>query len=190
MKVLTALSVFLLIMSGASYGQDASGMKHDKDKMMNEMKSHVTRAVCVLSPVGSGHVSGMVVFEAVDGGVKVTANVTGLTPGKHGFHIHEFGDCSSPDFKSAGSHLMMKGEVHAGPKDPKRHIGDMGNLTADADGNAHLTLVDDKLSFSGPMSILGRAIIVHEGEDDMSTQPTGNAGGRVACGTIGISKPQ
>jgi Cu-Zn family superoxide dismutase len=144
--------------------------------------------VCVLIPKDGGNVHGLIVFEAVEGGIQVTADVTGLTPGKHGFHIHEYGDCCTEDFKSAGSHLMAKGEMHAGPHDPNRHIGDMGNLVADDKGNAHLTLVDDKLSFSGPNSIIGRAVIIHDGEDDLKTQPTGSAGSRAACGTIGISK--
>jgi len=156
---------------------------------MNQTGNEVTKAVCVLMSPEGGEVQGTVTFEAVDGGIRVVADVSGLSPGKHGFHIHEYGDCSSPNFKSAGSHLMAPGEKHAGLEDPNRHIGDMGNLVANDKGYAHLTFVDDKLSFSGPYSIIGRAVIVHEDADDLSTQPTGNAGGRVACGTIGVAKP-
>jgi Cu-Zn family superoxide dismutase len=77
---------------------------------------------------------------------------------------------------------------HAGPDSPKRHVGDLGNLEADADGNAHLEYVDKHLMLNGPKSIIGRGVIVHANEDDLKSQPTGNAGGRVACGVIGIAK--
>ena len=188
MKTLATVSALVLILSTAACSKQNQGMKSPDKDMAGAKSMMIRKAVCVLMPKGNGKVHGVVTFEAVEGGIKVVADVSGLTPGKHGFHIHEFGDCSSADYKSAGSHLMASGEVHAGPNDPKRHIGDMGNLVADAEGNAHLTLVDNKLSFTGPNSILGRAIIVHDGEDDLATQPTGDAGGRAACGTIGIAK--
>jgi Cu-Zn family superoxide dismutase len=185
MRFLATAGAAVLLLAGAAFSQQ---MKNSDKGMMDKMDSGVTKAVCILMPKGNDNVHGVITFEAVEGGIKVVADVSGLTPGKHGFHIHENGDCTSPDFKSAGGHLMAKGEMHAGPTDPNRHIGDMGNLVADAEGNAHLSIVDNKLSFTGPHSILGRAIIVHEGEDDLSTQPTGNAGGRAACGTIGIAQ--
>jgi Cu-Zn family superoxide dismutase len=134
-------------------------------------------------------VRGTVTFEKVDGGVKITAHITGLTPGKHGFHVHEYGDCSAPDFTSAGPHFMAPGESHGAPTDSTSHQGDMGNLVADADGVAHLEWVDPHMSLDGPHSILGRSVILHEKEDDLTTQPTGNSGGRIACGVIGLAKP-
>jgi Cu-Zn family superoxide dismutase len=187
MRVLAVVTSFVLVLTIGAYAQ-MQGVQNTEKGTMKDQGNMVTKAICVLMPAGDDNVHGLVTFEQTDDGMVVTADVTGLTPGKHGFHIHEYGDCSSPDFKSAGSHLMAPGEVHAGPENPNRHIGDMGNLVADASGKAHLTLVDDKLSFTGPYSILGRAIIVHAGADDLTTQPTGNAGGRVACGTIGIAK--
>jgi len=180
------IAIFTLLAT-VGYAQQNEKTEMQKSMISGEMGG-ITKAVCVLTPVAGGKVFGVVTFEKVKDGIKVTADVSGLTPGEHGFHVHEYGDCSSADFKSAGSHLKAPGEVHAGPDEPNRHIGDMGNLVADKDGNAHLTLVDNKLSFTGPYSIIGRGIIVHAGADDLVTQPTGNAGGRVACGTIGIAK--
>jgi superoxide dismutase, Cu-Zn family len=150
----------------------------------------VTKAHAMLHATKSGgDVNGEVTFTPTEGGILVHAEVRGLKPGKHGFHIHEFGDCSAPDASSAGGHFdpaMTK--HHAAPTDPVRHGGDMGNITADAQGVATIEYTDPALSFIGPGSILGRSVIVHENEDDLKTQPTGNAGGRLACGIIGVAK--
>lgn len=187
-RTITLIAAALLLATSV-YAQDVSGMHPSTQKKEKPARmAEPTKAVAVLNSAPGMNVQGTVTFEQVEGGVKVTADVTGLTPGKHGFHIHAYGDCSAGDFTSTGGHLMAPGEKHAGPDDPDRHIGDMGNITADASGKAHLELVDSKLSFSGPYSILGRAIIIHAGEDDLTSQPTGNAGGRVACGTIGLAK--
>jgi Cu-Zn family superoxide dismutase len=147
-----------------------------------------TKAVAVLSPLKGSGVKGLVTFEAVEHGVRVVADLTGLTPGKHGFHIHEFGDCSSDDGSSAGGHFNPAGMPHSMPSSDKRHAGDMGNIEAGADGKAHMDYVDAVMSLTGDHAITGHAVIVHEKEDDLKTQPTGNAGARVACGVIGIGK--
>ncbi len=147
-----------------------------------------TRAIAAVSPLAGSGVSGTVVFTKVDGGVKVVATLSGLKEGAHGFHVHEFGDCSAADGSSAGGHFNPTGEPHAGPHDASRHAGDMGNVTAAKDGTAHLEYVDAKASFEGPASILGRGVIVHANPDDLKTQPTGNAGGRLACGVVGVAK--
>jgi Cu-Zn family superoxide dismutase len=150
----------------------------------------VTKAVATLSPTQGSSVKGTATFAAADKGVKVTVHVTGLTPGKHGFHIHEFGDCSAPDAASAGGHFNPTGDPHAAPTEAKRHVGDLGNIEADKDGTAHLEYVDAHASFDGASSILGHGVIVHANPDDLKTQPTGNAGGRVACGVIGVAKAE
>lgn len=150
--------------------------------------SPVEHAIAVLHPLGDSGVHGEVSFTQEGALIKVVADVEGLTPGKHGFHIHEYGDCSSLDGMSAGGHFNPDNKPHGGPESAERHVGDMGNLVAGADGKAHLEYSDSLLSFSGSHNIIGRAIIVHAGEDDLTTQPTGNAGGRVACGVIGIAK--
>lgn len=116
--------------------------------------------------------------------MRVTAHVTGLTPGKHGWHIHEKGDCTAPDATSAGGHYNPDSMPHAGPDAAQRHSGDMGNLVADSGGVAHMEYVDTVMRLQGPNAVVGRAVIIHAGEDDLTTQPTGNSGARVACGVI------
>jgi len=150
----------------------------------------VTQAIAVLYPAQGGKVKGTVTFTKVEKGVQVVAHVEGLTPGMHGFHIHEFGDCSAPDATSAGSHFAPEGSPHGAPTDEKRHTGDLGNIKADDKGMAHLEWLDPHMSFTGDKSIIGRAVIVHEKQDDLVTQPTGNAGARLACGVIGVAKKQ
>jgi len=149
----------------------------------------VTKAIAVLSPTKGSTVSGTLTFTKVDGGVKIVADVAGLTPGQHGFHIHEFGDCSAPDATSAGGHFNPHHMHHGGPDATARHAGDFGNLEADASGKAHYERVDPVVSLEGADSIIGHGVIVHEKADDLKTQPTGNAGARVACGAIGVAKP-
>jgi Cu-Zn family superoxide dismutase len=144
----------------------------------------VKKATAVLWPTQGNRVKGTVTFTAVDGGVKVVADVDNLTPGKHGFHVHEFGDCSAHDGSSAGGHFNPTGKKHGGPDSPERHMGDLGNLEADQNGHAHYERVDAELSLDGPNSIVGHSLVVHADEDDLTTQPTGNSGARVACGPI------
>lgn len=148
------------------------------------------RAVAVLAPTKDSTVSGSVTFTRAESGVKVSVRVTGLAPGKHGFHIHEFGDCSSPDGSAAGGHFNPTGSPHAAPTEAHRHTGDLGNIEANADGVAELDFVDTKAAFEGEGSILGRGVIVHAGADDLKTQPTGAAGGRLACGVVGVAKSE
>ena len=151
-------------------------------------QADVTKAVAVLSPTKGSNASGTVTFTKVSGGVKIVADVTGLTPGKHGFHIHEFGDCSAPDATSAGGHFNPSHKQHGAPDAAAHHAGDFGNLEANASGTAHYERVDKTLSLEGGDSIIGHGVIVHEKEDDLLTQPTGNAGARAACGAIGLAK--
>ena len=150
----------------------------------------VTHAIAVLHPPKDGKVAGTIHFRKDAGGVKVSGTVAGLAPGAHGFHIHELGDCSAPDFTSAGAHFNPTGDPHGAPKDAKRHEGDLGNIEAKSDGSATIDYVDSKLGFTGAQSILGRGVIVHANPDDFKTQPTGNAGGRLACGVVGIAKSE
>jgi superoxide dismutase, Cu-Zn family len=145
-------------------------------------------AVANLTPTEGNQVRGTVRFVEEAGGVRVIADLTGLTPGEHGFHVHETGDCSAPDAKSAGDHFNPTGHAHAGRDASERHMGDLGNLTADASGRAHLSYLDPKLKLSGEHAIIGRAVIVHAKADDLKTQPAGDAGGRVCCGVIEAGK--
>jgi len=150
--------------------------------------AEINKAVAVLHPTQGNHATGTVYFSRTPNGIKVTADIMGLSPGKHGFHIHEFGDCTAPDGTSAGGHFNPENQPHAGPDQAKRHVGDLGNIEADNSGNAHYARSDTQLKFDGRDSIIGRGVIVHAGEDDLASQPSGNAGPRVACGVIGIAK--
>ena len=175
--------VLSMLLIGFFAGSVAAQMKHEEMQ-----KPLITKAIAVLSPTKDKTARGVVTFEVVEKGVRVVADITGLAPGKHGFHIHEFGDCSSEDGMAAGGHFNPMAMPHSMPTSDKRHVGDLGNIEADKDGKAHLDYVDTMLALGGDNSILGRAVIVHEKEDDLKTQPTGNAGARLACGVIGVAK--
>lgn len=154
------------------------------DAAAPEKMNYTLRAHCVLSPTKGNTAEGIVTFTEVEGGVKIVAEVHHLTPGAHGFHIHEFGDCSAPDGSSAGGHFNPGHKKHGGPDAQERHAGDLGNLIADASGVAHYERIDTMIQLEGPDRIVGRSLIVHAQPDDFETQPTGNAGGRIACGVI------
>lgn len=172
-----------------SAGSQAAEMPapHDMAAMMPAAPA-VTTVVAVLVPTQGNDVRGTVKFTKVAGGVRVVADITGLKPGEHGFHIHEFGDASSADGMAAGGHFNPAKENHGAPTAAVRHAGDLGNIKADASGRATLDQVDAKLALDGAASIVGRAVVVHANPDDLTTQPTGNAGGRVAVGVIGVAK--
>jgi superoxide dismutase, Cu-Zn family len=146
------------------------------------------KAIAVLHSASGSKVTGTVTFTKTDEGVRVVADVEGLEPGEHGFHIHEFGDCSAADATSAGGHFNPGKHQHAGPDAAERHEGDLGNIAARNARKAHYERVDKELKLDGPDSIIGKSVIVHEKVDDEKTQPTGNAGARVACGVIGVAK--
>ena len=145
--------------------------------------SEPTQASTVISPTEGNEAQGTVEFTQEAGGVRVVANLTGLTEGDHGFHIHEKGDCSAADGTSAGGHFNPEGTAHGAPDAAERHVGDLGNITADASGQATYNLLDTHLELNGDNNIIGLAVIVHALPDDFS-QPTGAAGARVGCGVI------
>lgn len=183
MKVFIAAAVIAVPLLAVAADEKPAEKPHDM------MHAGAGRAVAVLRSAPAGKVEGTVWFEPAGSGVAVKARVTGLTPGTHGFHVHEFGDCSAADFTSAGGHFNPMAMAHGAPKDATRHVGDLGNIEANADGVAMLEWTDSQLAFEGPHGIVGRAVIVHAKADDLKTQPTGDAGGRLACGVIGIAKP-
>ncbi len=150
----------------------------------------VTRATAVIHPTKGQTVSGVVKFERTLGGTTIQWELSGLTPGLHGFHIHEFGDCNCDDGKCAGGHYNPEGKKHGGPGAAERHVGDLGNIEAGADGKSSGTLTDPLVQLGGPHSVIGRAVIVHEKPDDLASDPTGNAGGRIGIGVIGIAKEE
>ncbi len=147
----------------------------------------VSSATATLHPTKGNSAAGVVKFSSVEGGVKVAGSISGLTPGKHGFHIHQFGDCSSLDGKSAGAHFNPENHKHGGPDSEEKHVGDLGNIEADAEGLANIEVVLPFVSLNGENNVIGRGMIVHADADDLKSQPTGAAGGRVACGVIGVA---
>lgn len=150
--------------------------------------TNITDAVAVIHPTKNNMAYGIVTFTKTGNDITVIAELSGLTPGEHGFHIHEYGDCACDDAICAGDHFNPTHQSHGAPNDFTRHVGDLGNIVADEKGNAVLAYIDRHLTLNGPYSIIGRAIIVHEKKDDFSTQPTGDAGARVGCGVVGIKK--
>ncbi|MBZ5589100.1 MAG: superoxide dismutase family protein [Acidobacteriia bacterium] len=142
-------------------------------------------AVASVQPLGGANATGMVRFIALEHGVEISADIKGLTPGTHGFHVHEFGDCSAADGSSAGGHFNPEGQPHGGPDSAAAHAGDYGNLDADASGHAVLKLVSHRISLEqGASGVIGRAVVVHGKADDLTSQPAGNAGPRIGCGVI------
>jgi Cu-Zn family superoxide dismutase len=186
-KGVTTLVVgFLVCIALASLR--TSALAQHEEKKAHAKAAPISKAVAILLPTKSSNVQGRVTFTEDGSTMHVHAEISGLTPGDHGFHIHEFGVWSE-DGMASGGHYNPTMEKHAGIETPKRHIGDLGNITANANGNATLDLDDASLKFHGATSILGRGMVVHEKADDLKTQPTGNAGGRLAVGVIGVAKP-
>ena len=145
-------------------------------------------ATAVLAPTKGNSVSGTVNFTQKGAVVLVEAKITGLPAnGTHGFHIHEKGNCSAADASSAGAHFNPTNKHHGGPMTAEHHEGDLGNIETDASGKTHLDW-KGKLSLSGADSIIGKSVVVHEKEDDLKTDPSGNSGARVACGAIEAAK--
>ena len=142
------------------------------------------QAVAKLAPTEGNTVQGNVTFKQEKKGVRIVANVSGLTAGLHGFHIHEKGDCSAPDATSAGGHFNPNGQQHGKVDAAEHHTGDLPSLKANAKGKATLNALVKGLVLTGDTGIVDRALIVHANPDDYITQPTGNAGGRVACAVI------
>ena len=143
-----------------------------------------SKAVAHIHPYQDHKISGLVTFTKVPEGILIVADVDGLKPGKHGFHVHEHGDCGGTDGMKAGGHFNPTHTKHGGPDSAERHVGDFGNLDADRNGHAHYERVDTLIAFEGENSILERSIIIHADPDDLVSQPTGNSGPRIACGKV------
>jgi Cu-Zn family superoxide dismutase len=166
--MMCALTVTVLLAApGAAFAKDA-------------------KAEAKLESRSGSTVTGTVNFTQHGGKVAMKVAVSGLTPGIHAMHLHDKGDCSAPDATSAGGHWNPTSEDHGKWAHAPFHHGDIGNLVADAKGKAELKMESELWTIGDgkPSDVIGHAVIVHAKEDDFTTQPTGNAGGRVACGVI------
>ncbi|KAL0477620.1 superoxide dismutase, Cu-Zn family [Acrasis kona] len=151
-------------------------------------------AVCQLRPDGNSGVSGNVYLVQEPGQkTRIQGKITGLKAGKHGFHVHQYGDLTNGCI-TAGPHFNPGNKTHGGPGIEERHVGDLGNVVADKDGVAKIDLVDEQVVLSGRDSVIGRSLIIHADEDDLGkgghedSKTTGHAGARLACGVIGLKK--
>ena len=160
------LAIGLLLLSPMLFTREVGPAQQPKPVVPAE-------AVAMLHATGNSGVHGVVRFSQKDGFVQITGQVVGLTPGLHGFHVHEYGDCSALDAGSAGGHFNPTNMPHGGPDDKKRHVGDLGNIKADAKGRATINMQDKVIQLRGPYSIVGRSLIVHAKADDLKTQPHG-----------------
>jgi len=187
-KSVAAMAICGLVMAGVvGLGSATAQQEEAKNHGHADVKAApVTKAVASMIPTKGSEVKGWVMFTKLNGKVEVRAELTGLTPGDHGFHIHEFGVWSE-DGMASGGHYNPTDMPHAGHDADQRHVGDLGNITANEDGVATLVLEDTGLKFDGPTSILGRGVVVHEKADDLKSQPSGDAGARLAIGVIGVA---
>lgn len=184
-----SLCIALLLTAGCTpQGNQGESSETGTSGTMTESAS-VDSAVAILQPTQGNQASGVVTFTRTSEGVHVQGSLTGLSAGEHGFHVHQYGDCRAADGTSAGGHYNPAGVEHGAPGDSLRHMGDMGNITAGEDGTAQIHITDPRLSLDGPDSIIGRGVILHSGADDFTSQPSGAAGARIACGEIGIANP-
>jgi Cu-Zn family superoxide dismutase len=186
MRIRFALSIpALLIAAACAFEADRAQAQAGHDAA-----PAIDRAVAVLLSTGNSGVTGVVYFTKEGKSVHVTGKITGLKPGLHGFHVHQFGDVTGmTDGLSAGGHFNPENKPHGKPEDKERHVGDLGNVTAGDDGVATIDIKDSMLELGGPHCILGRGLVVHANPDKF-TQPVGDAGGRVAVGVIGVAAPE
>lgn len=166
--------------------RDTSTDDDSSDAAATAQLAMIDLATAQISPTDGNETSGTVTFRPSKDqrAMLVSVNISGLTPGKHGFHIHENGDCSAPDASSAGGHFNPYKTTHGAPNAAERHLGDLGNVEANEEGRVDVEIQFEDLAFSGPASILQKALVIHAGADDLSTDPSGASGGRVGCGVI------
>jgi Cu-Zn family superoxide dismutase len=184
------LSIFLiaLIFSATSCKNEKKETKTIENETIETTTTTPKKIKIALNAKSNSNVSGNVVFKETDDEVSMTAIISGLTPGKHAIHIHASSDCSSPDGKSAGGHWNPTSQPHGKwGAETGYHKGDIGNFTADDKGNGTISFTTDQWCIGcgdETKDILGKAIIVHAGEDDLTSQPSGAAGARVSCAGI------
>ena len=181
--MLVQRSVFSLLLVGLIAGLVAQAQDANHE---HESAQLPKLGVAVITPTKGNKVRGVLRLVQKGDEIKIMGRVTQLTPGEHGFHIHEFGDRRGSDGKATGGHYNPKGHDHGSPGGHS-HSDDLGNIEADQEGVAqvNITMKGTPLHF-----VLGRAFVVHAGKDDLKSQPSGAAGARIATGVIGIGNPE
>lgn len=182
-------SLFLMCLLGmhtTATGQDPPATADEGSGLLAESIELPEHGVAILRPGGGSDVFGIIRLQQRDSALHLTGKVVGLDPGPHGFHIHEYGDLRDPEGKSAGGHFNPDNKKHGAPTDAEHHAGDLGNIEAGEDGVAN---VDIKAPWLKLHYVVGRSIVVHQGRDDLKSQPSGDAGDRIALGVIAISGP-
>ncbi len=181
-----AAAALLAAACGQSNEQKAAAEPEKAPATLEEANAGGNFAQAVLEPKSGSEVGGMAVFSENGGKVKVDISIEHATPGEHAVHIHEIGDCNAEDASSAGPHWNPTDAEHGKWGVPPYHLGDIGNIAVGDDGRGTITLETDQWSLgTGQVDdVVGRAIVVHAGPDDFTSQPAGNAGARVACGVI------
>lgn len=197
LRILCLVMLVLAVACGGGRGDTEENGYETTEPATHEAATHeatpaIKMATVTLQSQEGSNISGTVTFtQSPDGGaVTIQASVSGVeSAGPHGFHVHETGDCSAPDFTSTGGHFNPTNAPHGGPDDAEHHAGDLGNIEIGDDGTGSLDLASTMLTLEegAPNSLVGKAVILHAGQDDFETQPTGDAGGRLACGVIGMS---
>ncbi|WP_036155186.1 superoxide dismutase family protein [Maribacter forsetii] len=191
-KIELALLALLAVFSCKEVKKEASDAKEEVEDLMDEAKNEMdedeTVVKFMLEPKSDSNVKGEVIFTQDDEEVEMTAMLSGLSEGEHAIHIHQTADCTAADGSSAGGHWNPTNEPHGkwGASEGY-HKGDIGNFTADADGNAKVEFETEEWCIGCDdenKNILGKGVIVHQGVDDYTSQPSGDAGARVSCAGI------
>ncbi len=189
-KILTAFGIkisFLLLISISLALVSCNRIQQHTGVMST---SAAKQAIATIGPASDSSVTGMAVFTQTDDAIVLTIEIQNASPGIHAVHIHESGDCSSPDGKSAGGHWNPTGVAHGKWGEGEFHLGDIGNITVGEDGVGSIELTTDlwEIGTGSDVDIVGRGIIVHAGADDFTSQPSGNAGARIGCGAIALAE--
>ncbi|MDN5863843.1 MAG: superoxide dismutase family protein [Gammaproteobacteria bacterium] len=182
----------LLLVGGYALANPEQTSAPAPGSSMTAMQPKGAQGVAVIHPASGSDVHGTVWFVPVEGGVRITGEIKGLSPGLHGFHIHRFGDCSARDASSAGGHYNPENEPHGAPTAEKHHAGDLGNIRANDVGVADVKMTVPFITVNEMYHhpVLGRAVIVHAKKDHFDVQPSGAAGPRIGCGVIGLAGTQ
>src|SRR5437868_674818 len=160
MAVVSGLALTIVaVQIHLAQSQERRSRRTERSSEMSASK--VTYAVAMVHGLGDHKVNGKVTFTQTEDGIEIVAELTGLQPGEHGFHVHEFGDCSMADGKCAGAHFNPDKKDHGSPDSADRHVGDLGNIKASSTGEATYKRTDTVISLNGPHSIIGRSVIVH-----------------------------